>query len=579
MKRLHRSLLLTAACAAFFLLSGTAQAETVRSWHDDITVAPSGTVTVKETIVYDPEDGSHHGIIREVPAKFSDNSKRKYYTRLELISVTNDLGQKYPIAEQRTNRSHLYLKIGDKDKLISGPQTYVITYTITPLVQRSSTNDRLIINVVGNGWRTPIEMASATVAFGPVPDLIRKDCYTGPAGSLARDCMIPSSPSTVLTAKTTRILLPGEAFTLDLAAPSQNLAAYLEPGRPVPLNTTELINAAALVMAIGISLAALGSRVRTWWQDRARRRRQIIIPQYEPPKNFTPAHMSILESPESDVADVTATLIDLAVRGFIKIDQIQAKTWFRSANYRLTKLETGKGPLAPFESKLLAGLFKKSSEVETKNISSTLPNLSNDIKDIRRQLGDDLTNRGSYAHSPTGWTASARVWLPFFTIGLGVTAAVLAYQNEPIAAQLTIITVLMSLGCLWLALLKIHRTDSGAAQWAHIKGFKWYLEVVEKDRINFTDAPERTPELFNRLLPYAIALKVEKQWAKQFAGIDVTKAVGGWYGGYAVGSFTADTFTGSFSSSFGGAVSSNFSGASGSGSSGGGGGGGGGGGW
>jgi uncharacterized protein (TIGR04222 family) len=566
--------------AALLFIPGFAKAETVTSWHDDITVDRSGTVTVKETIVYDPQDGTHHGIIREVPAQFTNSSAQTYYTRLELVSVTDDKGRKHPIAEKVVNRSNLYLKIGDKDVTISGPQTYVITYTITPLVQQSPSGDRLIINVVGNGWQTPIEMASATVKFAPITDLTRQDCFTGVAGSTARDCTVaPGSDPTVLTAKTTRILQAGEAFTIDLVAPSQQLGAYLVPGQRVPLNTGELINLWALVGAIGLSLVALGRRLITWWQDRARRRDQIIVPQYEPPKGFTPAHMSILESPQADVADVTATLIDLAVRGFIKIEQIRSKRWYRSANYRLTKLTPAQGSLAPFESKLLNALFKKGDQVETKNISTTLPNLSNDLQSIRRQLGEDLQKRGSYAYSPTSHAASARVWLPLVTIGLGVFASILAYQDEPFALVLTALTVLTSLGCLWLALLKVHRTHTGATEWAHIKGFKWYLEVAEKDRINFTDAPERTPELFNRLLPYAVALKVEKQWAKQFAGIDVAKAVGGWYGGYAVGNFTADSFTSGFSSSFGGAVSSNFSGASGSGSSGGGGGGGGGGGW
>lgn len=122
-------------------------------------------------------------------------------------------------------------------------------------------------------------------------------------------------------------------------------------------------------------------------------------------------------------------------------------------------------------------------------------------------------------------------------------------------------------------------TETGAKQWAVVDGFKLYINVVEKDRLAFTDAPERTPERFSALLPYAIALGVEKKWAKQFEGIDISDTTSSWYSGNNVGAFSAAYFASSLNSGFASTLASNSTISSGGGSSGGGGGGGGGGSW
>lgn len=120
-------------------------------------------------------------------------------------------------------------------------------------------------------------------------------------------------------------------------------------------------------------------------------------------------------------------------------------------------------------------------------------------------------------------------------------------------------------------------TEEGAKQWALVDGFKLYLSVVEKDRLKFSDAPDKTPERFNALLPYAIALGVEKEWAKQFEGIDLTESTT-WYSGN-LAAFSAVALASDLGSSFATTVSSNSSVSSSGGSSGGGFGGGGGGSW
>jgi hypothetical protein len=120
-------------------------------------------------------------------------------------------------------------------------------------------------------------------------------------------------------------------------------------------------------------------------------------------------------------------------------------------------------------------------------------------------------------------------------------------------------------------------TDAGAKQWALVDGFRLYLSVVEKDRLNFSDAPAKTPERFNKLLPYAIALGVEEQWAKQFEGIDLVTSTN-WYSGN-LATFSAVSLASDLSGDFAQALSSSSSVSSDGGVGGGGFGGGGGGSW
>ncbi len=566
-----------AAAFTILALPGLAQADIVTNFHSDVKVSRDNVVTVKETISYDPQDQSHHGIYRFVPAQFKDKDGHRYYTQIKLISVVNENGQNHPLAESRVNNRQLYLKIGDAEHTITGPQTYIITYQIKPLVIKGETGDRFIFNITGEQWETSIQQASATITFDEKTSLTGANCYTGVTGSTASNC-IASSGGFSATAATTKPLNIKEGFTVDLRSSSGSVSTYLMPDKPLPFTNTQKILFALIVLGLIVLLTALSRIVWAWWKERSERKAQTIIPLYEPPSELKPAQLSVLESPQSDVADITATIIDLAVRGYIKIEQIQAKTWFRQANYRFTVLKPLTG-LATFESLLSEALFKGSSSVELKNLRSKSTTISSAVQAMRSELGKDLKAKGYFDTSPSqAWSVARIVFLGIGIFMLGLALLDVLDDGGAGSGILIALGFAAAFASYGLTFVKTGRTLVGNQEWAKVTGFKWFLSVTEKDRLAFTDAPDKTPELFSAMLPYAIALKVEKQWAKQFEGIDVGQVVGGWYGGYS-GALFASSFTNDFSSSFGGAMSSSFAGSSGGGSSGGGGGGGGGGGW
>jgi uncharacterized membrane protein YgcG len=553
-----------------FALPVAAHAEVVTNWHDDINVDRDGTVTVTETIIYDPENDSHHGIERIIPASFSGDG-HTYYTHLSLISATG------PIAFKQVDGTQLDVKIGDANQTISpGPHTYVISYRIAPLVLAADGHDRFIYNLVGNSWNTPIAQASLRLTYPANTKVLTSNCYTGPAGTTKSDCTV-SSLGTTVTASTTQALQTGDAFTVDLTTPSGTVTTYLQPDIKPPLSIVQLLERYASLLSL--VLVALAVVRRLWQRVRVYQRHHAltVVAEYAIPDALTPAELNMIDGYKQPKA-IAATLIDLAVRGYMKIDLVSAKTLFSKANYRFTMLKTAAG-LATHEANLFNVIFSSKNVIEMKELSSGAQSMAMTvaISGLSGDIAAALKAKGYMASSPnvnaTLWALASVSFFGAIANLIGMTAS-----SPNMAIIFALVGLLTAIGAVLVSFWPYGTTKLGDQEWAKIEGFKLFLTVTEKDRLAFTDAPAHTPELFSAFLPAAIALGVEKEWAGQFASMDVGQAVSGWYGGYS-GALLATSFGSDFSSSFAGAVSSSFSGASGAGVAGGGGGGGGGGGW
>jgi uncharacterized membrane protein len=259
--------------------------------------------------------------------------------------------------------------------------------------------------------------------------------------------------------------------------------------------------------------------------------------------------------------EITATLIDLAVRGYIKIIQTEPKKLMSKAKYRIVQ-QQDYSDVQDYERSLLDALFISANQDGISGVISRLTgkeDLPADPSNVMQSVDLDRVDRTKVSNAVTAVNAR-----------LNARLKAKGYYGS-MSDQRGLIDKLVDTGTV---------TDSGAAEWAKVEGFKLYLSVAEKDRLNFTDAPDKTPERFNKLLPYAVALGVEKEWAKQFEGIDVAPE-NGWYSSQTLATWTAFSLADDLSTGFGAAVASNFVAPSSSGgsSSGGGFGGGGGGSW
>ena len=472
-----------------------------------------GGLAIDEALTYDFGATDHHGIYRDLPTRYKDNNNVEYRPTLTIETATQD-GQP-TIVKQSHENGALRLQLGDANKVVTGVHVYRLHYRLAPAILQVAGKDTLIYNVTGNGWAVPIGSARFTLQDDATK---RKslDCYTGAAGQTVKGCEVgPSKSPGVVTTKFT--LSPAEGLTVRAEYAAGSFTSYLKPD-PTKRIQLGLVALGALGWLGGI--AWLG-----WqrWQERRARRRQTIVAQYEAPDALTPAELGLLTDARGNMTEVTATLIDLAVRGHLKIHRTSAKTWWRRANYDFERLDHTADALKDYEQAFLDDLFDGKPSIKLTAVDRT--KLAARISKLQNAIATGLKDRGYYYAKPASFARYAPILL-LLAAGI-LLAGGLIPEVGLWFGGLGIVVVAVAI---WTLRRPSGLTDAGAAEWAKVEGFKLYLTVAEADRLKFTDAPAKTPELFSRLLPYAVALNVEKAWAEQFKGLDMAPSTA-WYTG------------------------------------------------
>lgn len=575
--------LAAAATAVLFLANpAVAASERISSFDSQATVALSGAVDVAETINYDFGTNDRHGIFRYFPLQTQDSQGNYYNVDAQVLSVERD-GKPEPY-NQRDQGNQRVFQIGNANSAISGAHVYRIQYTLASFAIKGDQGDIVRLNVTGNGWQVPIDKVTSSITA--TPTAIDATCYSGTAGSTAHNCAVSHSGS--VTKFTADSLAAGEGLTDEVLYPAGSFSSYLTAVPPMSQNSDNSLGLGPGALVGFLASALLFLVAAAIWIGRRfveshRKKQQTVIAEYEAPDGLKPAELGLLNDDDASMVEITATLIDLAVRGFIKITQIRPRKWYRRAEYQFDWLDA-KQPLEDYEQVLVSALFAgQSTQLLTKINRSAMATA---IDSIKKQLNDRLTAKGYYgkesvaAKAIDNASSRRRKGAGLFIYILAIIFIIAMFI---IGGRLPGYLSILSAG-LFVAALKADRlTNAGLSEWAKVEGFKLFLSVTEKDRLDFTDAPERTPELFSQLLPAAIALGVEKKWAKQFEGIDISQNLY-WYSS-PYGGYTPYLLAGSLSSDFAPAVASGFvpqqssSGSFGGGFSGGGGGGGGGGSW
>lgn len=486
--------------------------EKIDSYDSQVMLHKDNSVSIVETIAYDFANNSHHGIYRDIPVDYHDGNTN-YYLNFRLGNVTDDQGTALE-TKVSTENGNKRIRIGDPNVTITGVHTYKISYVLSPIVYEQSGKPFLNLDIIGEGWEVPIHNISASVKLDDGAQLSSVVWLGAENQSDIPEKLVVSGVSNY------------HGITINATVPDNYVSTYLQPNKPrledviaSIWNTLALIGAIVFVAIIIAIIAARSIRTHL------RRKHQIVVAEYEAPDNLSPAHIGLLEDDRAENREVTATVIDWAVKGYIKINYLEKKGLFGSRDYELVKLQAGES-LPPDELSLFNVFFLSGDSVKLSQLDKSA--VSTQVSYFKSALKHSMTDRGYYQ------------------------------KDGQIFMRGTL-------------------TEEGAKEWAHVDGFRLYLSVVEKDRLKFSDAPEKTPERFSKLLPYAIALGVEKQWAKQFEGIDLTEATS-WYNGN-LATFSAVALASDLGSSFASTVSSNTSVSSSGGSSGGGFGGGGGGSW
>lgn len=540
---------------------GVLAAEKIGEYSVEIEINRDSTIDVREMIQYDFGTNQKHGIFRNIPIKYKARGGN-FSLRISDVAVVDENGSPYNFSKS-VSGGDAVIKIGDANKFVSGKKTYILKYKINRAINYFENFDELYWNGIGTEWDVIIENSSIKVVLPEsIPDNdLQISCYVGSSGSTEK-CLNFENRGDGEIDFSSRELNPLEGFTFAVGFPK---GIVREPSSGEKILEIVKDN---WVVAVPFAIFFILSYV--WWtRGRDPKGRGTIIAQYDAPDNFTPMEVGIIIDERSDAKDISAQIIHLAVKGYLKIEQVENKILiFSSRDYKLEKLKEVDDDLKDFEKKIMYGLFREGKSV---NISDLKNKFYKDAKNANDDAYKGLTEAGYFLKNPN----TIRI---VYSV-IGVIVAVFGFffstflQSVFAGASFFVSGFIIIL----FGAVMPKKTKKGVLAREHILGLKEYLSVAEKDRINFHNAPEKTPEHFEKLLPFAMVLGVEKEWAKQFEGIYQQNP--SWYAGPVGTSFSPSAFAGDMKSFSSAAAASGGSGSSGGGSSGGGGGGGGGGSW
>jgi len=602
------------------------QNERILNFHSDIAIDTSSKITVTETIkVLAKGIEIQRGIYRTLPIKrhIRDQS---FYVNYDVVSVKKD-GKKEPYHTQFEGNNYV-IYIGDKNTYLqSGVYQYEITYETNRQIGFFTDFDELYWNVTGNYWNFSIEEASAAIHLPPGADILQNACYTGDYSSVDTECQ-----STIVTPRTivwkTGKLRIRQGLTV---AVGFSKGIVIEPQTPVYLKTHNLLKILGGFLILFLSF--LGYQ---WYRFGIDPKKPTVIPIFEPPGNLSPASMGYLQNGRYTNNLITASFVNLAVKGYLKISEINKSNFLglsKSTTYQVEKKQQSLGDVAFEEQELFHDMgnnlnidgkyntdialmvndFKKNVKTQNKSLIHKGNNrrkvvfpfilvsviywvmifLSyyNSLNINKLIFGIMMFFIGSFFYTlifatPTLRFKSLFFWIvPLLPVGLfGLYWKYMDNQLEPF--NITFMFFLLSMAILSFFKYLIEQPDKEyLKQKSLIEGFKMYLATTESQLIKFHNPPEMTPEHFEKMLPYAMVLDVDQIWGEKFEGYLNTNKQdynNSWYSGGMHG------FTSNISNSFGQGFSNSIatstvapssSGSGGGGFSGGGGGGGGGGGW
>ncbi len=536
--------------------------ERIEHFSSDISISSDSIATVKENIKYFfPE--AKHGIIRDIPIQYSISKNGKTQNvsikfKLLGVNIQKDDGTitSVPYTESKNGNSE-EIKIGDPKTTVTGFQDYVINYQVSRVINFSPEGnpdqDEFYWNVTGTEWSVPITSAEASVTFPTKidPEKWKFACYVGTLGSTSQECSIEASSENTTHFEAKWNLGANEGLTIVSGIPKGILTPTKE--NPVSNFWENVLPYLSLLLPLFVFI---GLFINWFLRGRDPEGKGTIIPYYSSPDELTPTEIGTLYDEKADLKDISASIIDFAVKGFIKIREVENKGVFGffkgKSDYELILLRRD-GLLVEPEKEIFEIIFPRDlNEFKSeRSIGNDMMDLMaegkakiyNDrirlselqdrfpqrINDIKTDIYDGLVKKGYFPKSPQ------RIRNAYLFVGLilAFLGFILMVNSASILVGGSIIITGIMVAIFGFFMPK--KTVKGVDAYEKILGLKEYLTVAEKDRIQFHNAPAKRPETFEKLLPYAMVLGVEKEWAMQFQNIYLSPP--GWYEGAPGSSF------------------------------------------
>ena len=632
MKNKNPGLLFVLLLAFFALLVPADAQEVIKSFSSNITLLEDGSVDVTETIRVNVEGKQiKRGIFRDIPTTLLNDDGSVIYSDLDVVSIQRDGKDEPYFTSSIAGGTRIY--IGEADVFLPYQTfTYTIRYTMTRMARYFDNYDEIYWNATGNFWDFPIENVVAQVTLPKGANIIEIAAYTGAQGSTESAAKFARVSNNVAVFRAMRPFSRREGMSVAVLFEK---GVMLEPEGMQKLLYFLSDNRKTIFPLLAVLLIL--SYFYFFWNKVGRDpKKGTIIPLFRPPDGISPALCHFIHHmgwKKNGWIAYSAALVSLAVQAVIRISEDpQKKISFTHLGTRPKNLPRGEAVIERYLQKKGTVAVSKSNG---KNINS------NKRKFIKSIISENQNAYffNNFIYSGIGMALSiisvaammiAGILLPVqglvvLIISIGAIVLIIAFSNIGGSNILSRIMIFF-----WLAIIGINMAGGITSLFSSIKpdmpvvatasiglinilfvflmraptihgrkimdqieGFKMYLETAEKNRLNFSGEPDFTIERFEKLLPYAIALGVEKPWAKRLEGEFARHAIKETQGGYRPGWYSGSSFNSrnlgknvaSIATGISAAMisaqpsSASSSGGGGGGFSGGGGGGGGGGGW
>ncbi|MBM2820850.1 MAG: hypothetical protein HW405_610 [Candidatus Berkelbacteria bacterium] len=501
--------------------------EQILKFHSDITINTDSSVDVREEINYF-FSSPRHGFYRKIPYHYKDASQDRYFkTPITILSVKDTQEYNWPYEESRDG-TDVILKIGDPNKTVEGEQTYIISYNVSGVINYFADHDELYWNVTGaryesqDGVAVPINNASARAMLPEKVnyETLQYKCFTGPLGSSQQDCQKSF-----------------EAGKVDFSSNMGPLTIVVGINKGIiqviQRNYDLKLRHESYWYWLILPIVFILLLIRYFLSGRDAPGRETIAPEFEPPDNLKPAEMGTLVDEKADRKDISATLIDLAVRGYLKIKEGKDK------KYTLYRIKDDESGLDEIEKQIFMAIFSGKKEIKLSEISHSL---GKEINDIQDSLYNRMVEKKYFIKNPErARSNNCAVAVLFILLPWGL-----------FWFSWNLVTVLFLSGILIAIYTRSmpKKTREGAITKEKSLGFKEFLFRAERYKLKW----QEKENIFEKYLPYAMVFGIADKWAQNFK--DLYKNPPDWYKGGNWTTFNAVVFASSLNSFNSSAVSS-----------------------
>jgi len=489
----------------FFALCAPASGQAdfvIRNYQTNLKLDPDGRLEVREIIkVY--FEVPRHGIKRDIPLKYhvdpqaSGQMVDRFFDHELLIQNIRIKG--IPFSTTRLGNG-IQLKIGDPDKLVEGEQVYDIQYIIYNGLLHGNQKTELYWNLVGDQWEVPIEEAGFVIEVPPGLSIGEKDfeIRTGNFGS-TQEFSSARWENNVLTGRSLVALGNGHGMTVAIRMPVGSIQSY-------PAYKLWIYHGKYLVLPIAMIISFFMIWRRYGWD-----KSQAEVVAYLPPKGFDAAMAGFAIDIRANVRDALSIIPDLGSRGFLQIEHQKKEHFWEDDKITFIKLKNLPTDAPAHQKLFFDGLFECGSKVELKDLKNEFYKT---LSATQSAISDAIMHSNHFTRESKKF-----YWNSFWVIAVaGMINSIWCFMGAKFF--ILALTIALSIVFMLIAYVLLKRSDQGDLDFREVRGLKKFIELAEKDKIEFLVKDD--PGYFDKILPYAVAFNCTDTWCKKFEGLQQT---------------------------------------------------------